>query len=41
MYKFKSSPYLNVKIQLANYTSLKFQCINLEKKLIKFYKSNS
>ena len=36
MYKFKSSPYLNVKKQLANYTSLKFQCINLEKNLLNF-----
>ena len=36
MYKFKSSPYLNIKKKVANYTSLKFQCINLEKDLLNF-----
>ena len=36
MYKFKSSPYLNIKKKVVNYTSLKFQCINLEKDLFNF-----
>ena len=36
MYKFKSSPYLNIKKKVENYTSLKFQCINLEKELLNF-----
>ena len=36
MYKFKSSPYFKTIRKVDNYTSLKMQCINLEKDLFNF-----
>ena len=36
MYKFKSSPYFKTIRKVENYTSLKMQCINLEKDLFNF-----